>query len=160
MGRAAHQVIGALAAEGNRTPSINDVFRAVAANQAARDSRTVYRSSARQRLAAAAGVYFAFFAPPAEWEFVGAEIRAVEAVFDLVWRDEKRRIWIDEIKSGLSVTSTDRRALEEQLERIRCSGRRKYRGRFGGIRVLLLAAPARSFSVTPEGERRELAEWQ
>jgi hypothetical protein len=150
VGSLTHQLIAVLVGEDHRDPSLQTMARAAAT--LALPTVTTYRTAARQQLISGASVYFAFFAPGADWQLVGSEVRVGNARFDLVWRTPAGVV-IDEIKSGPITTPEGRAALDAQLKRHLAVAAAAYGPEFVGERVLVLSAPRTSLMVKPGGER-------
>ena len=71
--------------------------------------------------------------------------------YDLVWRLPDGRVWADEIKTGRPPGVLE--GLEEQVNTQVAAGVQEWGPTFLGVRVVLLAAPAQSYYVFPDGER-------
>jgi hypothetical protein len=158
-GSAVHHVIGALLGDGIRHPSPLELRRYVAADPSVNRSAVVYRQAAKQRLLTAAAVYFRLFAPAGTWELLGVEAAYGRNRADLVWRTSGGGVVIDEIKSGVALDRFENERLEQQVARLLTGGAATHGEPFGGVRVVLLATPARSYLARPDG-CREPAEWR
>jgi hypothetical protein len=156
LGMAAHDVIGCLASDGAATVDFERITSVVRAH-AATQLPGVHRQAARQWLMSTACLYFRLFGLPAEWNLLGTELRGPSCVFDLVWRNESTgRVLVDELKTGKAADLIGGEQLDTQLDRQRADGVALYGERFEGIRLLILAAPRRSFLVAPDGARSPL----
>jgi hypothetical protein len=151
MGQGAHRVIAALLAAGERRPSAVEILEAVAGDSALEQPNVVYRLAARQVLAAATAIYFRFFVPADEWRFVGSEVSAPGAVFDLLFENPAGELRADELKAARMPGLIDRQRLDEQVAAEVTGGVRVFGVRFAGVRVLILGAPSRSFMVDQDG---------
>jgi hypothetical protein len=153
-GAIVHGVIGELLAAGDLRPTPERIVEIVGRNRSIlRVSH--YRMAAVQQAWAGAAIYFHYFLPDPSWSFAGAEVVDGRARFDLVWRNGPLRL-IDELKLGRVTSVTDKRSLDAQIARYREAGRDRWSEHFSGLRVILLGAPARSFVVERDGERRPL----
>src|SRR5262249_41108778 len=120
-------------------------------------SAAVHRQAARQWLMSTASLYLRLFALPSDWDLLGAEVRGPSCVFDLVWRNASTgRVLADELKTGKAADLVGGEQLHAQLDRQRQDGATLFGERFDGIRLLILAAPRRSFFVAPDGARSSL----
>ncbi len=153
-GTATHQVVGCLLAAGARTPDIRQIVRAV--NEHPATARiTTYRQAAKQRLVTGVACYFRFFAPPADWEFVGAEAVVGGVRLDLLF-DTPDGLRADELKTGKLTGRDDRDAFSEQVHAQVAAGVEHLHG-FLGVRACLLAAPRRSYVMTADGQIEALS---
>lgn len=153
LGRAAHEVIAELAAGGLRHACWENIAAAVAAHPVCQQP-TVRRQAARQWLCSVVSLYFRLFVPLEGWNLVGSEVLAPGCRFDLVWRSRfQGSVIADELKSGKAPDFIGGSRLEEQLARQLRGGSEQYGEHFTGVRVLVLAAPARSFVALPNGDR-------
>jgi hypothetical protein len=152
IGRATHRVIAHLVDEGHRAPSGDDIRTTVLSEPAA-GLPHVYGLAARRRISAAVSLYFRHFVPGPHWRFLGAELRVPGACLDLVFSHGREGVLADELKTGLAAADGQDQGLEGQLVRALSGGSAMFGRRFRGIRVLLLAAPLRSFVALPSGDR-------
>lgn len=153
LGRAAHEVIATLCAEGLRGTDYERVARTCRSHPAT-SQPTVRRQAAVGWLCSAASMYFRLFAPPEGWEFLGSEVRANGCCFDLVWRNRfAKSVIADELKTGKAADLIEGARLDDQVSRELAGGCALYGKSFVGVRVLILAAPKRSFTTLPGGTR-------
>jgi hypothetical protein len=88
---------------------------------------------------------------PTTWKLLGTEIQGPNCTFDIVWQHTSSgRVLVDELKTGKAGDLVGGQELDEQLERECRGGRELYDRRFVGVRLLILAAPRRSFLVSPD----------
>ncbi len=159
VGRAAHRVIGELAARRDLTAAELVELAWERAADAVAEAELGRRSrAARLTVAGAAAVYLRRFLPPPGWQFLGAELRFESgARADLGW--EADRVLLDELKLvsargvplGEGPTARQAAAYAE-------AGRARYGARFAGVRLLFLGAPGRSRLVLPGGRELPLAD--
>jgi hypothetical protein len=154
LGELAHRLIAEIVTTGNYRPTPRELIKAVGASPVTA-SAEIYKTAGRQALLGCAGVYFAFFAPPADWELIGCEIPGEHCRFDLVWRTPAG-ITAEEIKSGTLRKAARRRLLDDQVERQREAGIALWGDEFAGVRVIFLDAPATSQHVDAAGASRDL----
>lgn len=139
VGQRVHLVIGRLASS-NPTPG--EVIDAVAELWRERPVGGSTSASARLRCATAVSVYVQRCRPASPWALDGVEVALPDAVADLVWvHPETRMVVIDEVKSTTADLADPR--IADQLDRLVRSGRSKWRGRFGGVRLVPLGSPGR-----------------
>ena len=155
MGTAAHRLIAELLEVGVREPTPLFILEHVARHPVLQGRAVLYRQAAKQTLASALAVYFRYFAPAERWRLLGSEVAVGSCRFDLLF-DVGGVIVADELKSGRLDGADAWQALERQLERELCGGRERWGDAFGGVRVLVLGAPRRSFLAAPEGTREPL----
>jgi hypothetical protein len=159
-GRGAHDLIGQLAAAGDLRPDVLTLMQAVGRHalvaQQKQAGKTPYVLAARQRLLLATAAYFHTCAPLSDWELVGREVTVGDVRFDLVWQERSSgRLWVEEVKTH-RVPLRERVALEAQVPRYLAAARAKWQDAFAGLRVCLVLAARKSYSVTADGERTEL----
>jgi hypothetical protein len=156
MGRHVHRLIAGLVSAGVRQPSPRQLRAHVAGHPLLSDTRIIYRQAAKQRLLVATALYFRFFALPTTWSLLGTEVTVGNSRLDLVWRNGEELI-ADEIKSGRIVDRFERDRLELQIERALANANEHYGHAFSGLRVLILAAPTKSFLLRSDGTRESFA---
>ena len=153
LGRAAHELIAELCVTGLRTACWEDISHAVALHPACRQP-AARRQAARLWLCSVVSMYFRLFVPPQGWSLVGSEVAAAGCRFDLVWRSRfDQTCFADELKTGKAADFIGGRQLEQQLARQLRGGHHQYGEAFTGVRVLILAAPRRSFVAATNGHR-------
>lgn len=152
MGREVHRLIADLVSVGVREPTPRQLRAQVAGHPLVSDPRITYRQAAKQRLLVATALYFRFFVPLAPWCLLGSEVTVGSSRLDLVWRNGEEVI-ADEIKSGRIVDRFEHDQLERQIDRALANANDRYGDAFTGLRVLLLAAPSKSFVLRSDGKR-------
>jgi hypothetical protein len=153
MGAALHDLISAVLNAGVRQPELDFLILTVARHSLGY-AWISDRSSARHRLLTPLRIYFKLFEPDLGWSYVGSEITAGNACFDLVWRHDGGSVRVDEIKSGR--LRPDGGSLDDQVTRELAAGRELYGEDFCGVRVCVLAVPDDSFHAHPDGTRTPL----
>jgi len=156
MGREVHRLIADLVSAGIRQPTPRQLRAHVAGHPLVSDPRIIYRQAAKQRLLVATALYFRFFAPPAPWRLLGTEVTMGNSRLDLVW-GHGQEVIADEIKSGRIVDRFERDQLELQIDRALANANDRYGDAFTGLRVLMLAAPTKSFVLRSDGNREPFA---
>jgi hypothetical protein len=157
MGALTHGLLARLAREGKLTLTPLELWAEVAAEVAARPSlqrAPTVRQAVRKALHVGARSYLRFFAPGSEATFVGAELAAGRARFDLVWKTEAGDYWADEIKGGRVRRGHLR--LPRQLSAEVAAGRALWGDRFIGVRVCMLAFPTDSLMAHADGTTEPL----
>lgn len=154
LGVSVHVVVVECLRDGTRYPSSAELLTRAGRRAVTIDPRPVRRQAAKQALLTTASVYFGWFTPPDEWEFLGAEIEGPGCRFDLVWRVDGKFV-VDEIKSG-ALAVPGRGGFEPQVARLVRGGETKYGDAFVGVRVIILAAPRLSYLARPGGGREAL----
>jgi len=154
LGVSVHALVGECLHDGLRHPSPVELLTRAGRHALTVDSRNVHRQAAKQALLTTAAVYFRWFTPPDEWEFLGTEVKAGGCRFDLVWQTAGQVV-VDEIKSG-AMAVPGRGGFEPQVARLIKGGATKYGDAFVGVRVIILAAPALSYLARPGGDREAL----
>lgn len=154
LGRAAHEVIAGLCADGLRHADYESIACASRLHPATQQS-TVRRQAAVGWLCSVSSLYFRLFVPPEGWDLVGAEVAGAGCRFDLVWRNRfDASVVADELKTGKNPDFIDGESLTDQVRRELAGGRGLWNKDFCAVRVLVLAAPRRSFIVGPDETRR------
>ncbi len=152
IGRHLHEVIAAVCEAGHTGPALRERVRDACAELVRREHGGWHARSIALRIEGYTQVYFAFFAPPADWRYLGSEIPVTAGIVDLGWESARGEVLYDELKSGgyrAPVIDTRNR---EQVERYRRDGIERYGRRFKGVRLLLLGAPFASRVLLPSGE--------
>lgn len=149
-GALVHRVIGRLGEAGVRDPTPEQLLQFTAAEPLL-DEPHVYLLARRQCLLAGVAIYQRLFAPEQPpWRLLEWGVPVPGSDLDLVFEHADGRVRSDELKTGGAPALADARKLEEQVTRQIQGGRERYgRERFVGVRVLFLAAPARSFAAVP-----------
>ena len=154
LGVSVHVLVCDCLRDGVRHPSSVELLSRAGRHAVTIDARPVRRQAAKQALLTTASVYFAWFTPPDDWEFLGAEVQGRGCRFDLVWRVDGKFV-VDEIKSG-ALAVPGRGGFEPQVARLVRGGEAKYGDAFVGVRVIILAAPRLSYLARPGGGREAL----
>lgn len=154
-GVATHAVIQRMLAAGVRQPTAAERMEWVGQHIAAAYAAQPHRLGARQRLLAPLAVYFQRFVPPQPWQLEGSEVTVGRSRLDLLWTDG-RELFADELKTGTSAIQLASDQVDAQAARQTAAGARRFGECFLGVRVLLLAAPGRSFWVRPDGSHNSL----
>lgn len=148
IGTLTHELISAIAAACGGGPSTEQVRRVVAGFDFGAYSAPTVRVR-RQRSATLAAVFFRRFSRPA-WTLVGSEQIVDDVAFDLLWQQEGC-IEADEIKTGSSASGVSLEEARVQAQGQAQVGREEFGQSFGGVRLVLLKAPARSEFFSPNG---------
>jgi len=154
-GVGAHQLVAAMLTAGVRNPTPEELFEWVGRYATAQFPRPTHRLAARQRLLGPVAVYFADFGPRPRWKLIGAEVSIGRSRVDLLWKDGAR-LFADELKTGPAAVDLAAAQVDEQALRQARAGAKRYGANFAGVRVVLLAAPARSFWMRPDGSHQPL----
>ena len=151
IGRRLHAVIAGVCAEGHGG-LIRDRVREACLDLVRREEVGWHRRSITQRIESYAQIYFAFFGPPPDWHFLGAELSVADGLLDLAWESARAEVLYDEVKSGGYRAPVIEARHREQIERYRRDGVTRFGSRFRGVRLLVLGAPYASRLLRPSGE--------
>jgi hypothetical protein len=147
-----HTLVGALAEE--RAPVSGPVLLSAAGQLLRAQPMTSGNRAGRQRIASMAALYLRTFAPPADWQFLGAEHPVADGRVDIAWQATDGTVLFDEIKTITRLLTDD--VAREQVDRYLASGTAMYGPRFAGVRLLALAEPQTSLFAFPDGRRISL----
>ncbi|MBV8980667.1 MAG: hypothetical protein JO086_07180 [Acidimicrobiia bacterium] len=101
------------------------------------------------RCISAVNVYLASCLPLG-WELVGVEEPLAHCRLDLLWHDPVTGVLVvDELKTSRTDLTNPHTAT--QVRALCVGGAERWGNRFGGVRVVTLAAPRRTFMVAPAG---------
>lgn len=149
VGTVTHRLIALVAEQfgGRATPS---EFLQLATTVNPRGS-IVGRQALRMNAVTLAASYFRDFAFDSA-DFVGSEIWVGPQPVDLVW-NRHQKIWVDEIKTGLTPAGSAYAGLELQVKEQWAAGAAEFGRRWGGVRAIILEKPESSFHLDSSGRK-------
>jgi hypothetical protein len=139
-----------------RTPSLHEVKGAVEVRTQGIGDRSHVRA-VRQRVLGLTSLYFWHLALDETWKFIGSELDLGVGHIDLAF-EQRSRILIDEVKSGLDARLALGTATHQQTDRYVADGRELHGRGFLGVRVLSLTDPDRSLLKSDVGVSQLLTE--
>jgi hypothetical protein len=150
-----HTLIGELLADGERTPTFEQILTRANRFEPLQSKAIIYRQAARLHVCSGVARYFRLFLPAESWSFQGYEVDIGGVTVDLSWLDEEGLTIVDELKTGRLVRA-GRDAHERQLARQLKAGAKALGEQFRGVRVCMFVEPSRSFLARPDGTREAL----